>query len=546
MPRGIARKLIIYLTLMVIVVEGAYVLVNIRAQERQLLQEMTLSADLVSQTIVSTTWHAMLEDRRERVYEMMTNVGRQASIQKVRVFNKSGRIMFSSGDDEGRIVDIGAEACDMCHTVDQPLVQVDVPSRTRVFRLPGGGRVLGMVTPVYNEPSCSSADCHAHPAGINVLGVVDVTMPLDRVDRRLAEVRTRFILAAVLSAAVLFFFVILFTRRFVQQPVRRLIEATQAVGAPGAGPPTLVAAEDELGELARSFVTMQERLRRSDAQVREFTDTLERKVEERTRQLHEAERKLIQSDRLASLGQLAASVAHEINNPLAGVVNFAKLMQRLVTAEGIPAGRVDDFRGWLDQVAAETVRCGRIVRDLLVFARQSSSSRAPTDFNQVVTRTLSVLHHRLVLGEVTAVLDLAEDLPEVVCDASQMQQIVTNLVINAAEAMEEGTVTVRTRRGPRDGEVTLQVTDTGTGIAPEHLARIYDPFFSTKAEGVGTGLGLAVVYGIVHAHGGQIDVETSAGRGTIFTVILPVDPPDTVSASAAAAIDAVPPRGTAR
>ncbi|MFN2372164.1 MAG: sensor histidine kinase [Candidatus Krumholzibacteriia bacterium] len=526
MPRGIARKLILYLTLMVIVVECVFALFNIRAQERQLLQEMTLSADLLSQTIVSTTWHAMLEDRRERVYEMMNNVGRQQSIEKVRIFNKSGRIMFSSGDDGGRTVDTGAEACDLCHAVDQPLVQVDVPTRTRIFRRPDGGRVLGMVTPIYNEPSCSNAACHAHPAGINVLGVVDVTMPLDRVDRRVADVRFRSYLVSAVSVVVLFFFVVLFARRFVQQPVRRLIEATQQVGVHGGGAPVQVEAEDELGELARSFAVMQERLQASDARVREFTETLERRVEERTRRLRETERKLIQNDRLASLGQLAASVAHEINNPLAGVVNFGKLMQRLMTDDGVPDGRVGDFRTWLEHIVTETVRCGHIVRDLLVFSRQSEPRHAAHDLNEIVLRTLAVIRHRLELGGVEARTELAGDLPQVYCDASQVQQIVTNLVINAAEAMEEGVVTVRTRALPASAAVALEVADTGTGIAPEHLEKLYDPFFSTKKEGQGTGLGLAVVYGIVESHGGQIDVETELGRGTRFTVTLPIQPPE--------------------
>ncbi|HPF70119.1 MAG TPA: HAMP domain-containing protein, partial [Candidatus Krumholzibacteria bacterium] len=339
MPRGIARKLVVWITVMVIVVEGGFALLNIRAQERQLLQEMTVAADLVSQTIVSTTWHAMLEDRRARVYEMMNNVGRQESIEKVRVFNKAGRIMFSSGDDQGRTVDVDAEACGMCHAVGQPLVQVDVPSRTRIFPRPEGGRVLGMVTPIYNEPSCSSAECHAHPASINVLGVVDVTMALDRVDRQVAELRFRAFLLSTVSVCVLSFFVIVFTRRFVQKPVGRLIEATQAIGAAGGAVPPDVDAEDELGELARSFRTMQGRLTESNAQVAAFTGTLERRVAERTDQLREAERKLIESDRLASLGQLAASVAHEINNPLSGVLNFGKLMQRLMGEGGVPPGR---------------------------------------------------------------------------------------------------------------------------------------------------------------------------------------------------------------
>ena len=525
MPRGIARKLIIYLTLIVIVVESVFALVNIRSQERQLLLEMTLGAEIVSQTIVSTTWHAMLEDRRERVYEMMNNVGRQPGIQKVRVFNKAGRIMFSSGGDAGGTVDVGAEACDICHAVGKPLVQVDVSSRARVFRQPAAGRVLGMVTPIYNEPSCSNAACHAHPANISVLGVVDVTMPLDRVDRQIAELRFRSYLFSAVSVLVLFFFVSLFTRRFVQQPVRRLIAATQAVGAEGDAPPLDLAAEDELGDLASSFMTMRERLRESDERVREFTDTLERQVQERTERLRETERKLIQNDRLASLGQLAASVAHEINNPLAGVINFGKLMQRVLTDDGIPPARIADFRTYLDHVVTETARCGHIVRDLLVFARHSTASREPHDFNDIVVRTLAVIHHRLELGGVEARTDLARDLPRVVCDASQIQQIVTNLVINGAEAMEEGVVTVRTRHDAARGVVTLAVTDTGTGIAPENMTRLYDPFFSTKQEGVGTGLGLAVVYGIVESHGGQVDVETVLGRGTTFTVTLPVNPP---------------------
>ncbi|MEZ4386425.1 MAG: ATP-binding protein [Candidatus Krumholzibacteriia bacterium] len=525
MFRGIATKLIIYLTLMVIVVEGIFAFYDIKAQERQLLDEMTLNAELVSSTMVNATWDAMLEDRREKVYAMMRNVARQENIDKVRVFNKTGRIMFSTGGDEGEVVDTSAEACDLCHAVDQPLVQVDVPSRARVFRRPDRDRVLGMVTPIYNEPSCSQAACHAHPENISVLGVVDVTMPLARVDRQMAGLRFRSFLLAGVSVLVLSGFVFFFTRRFVQTPVRKLIAATQSVGVLDADEPLGVAADDEIGDLARSFTDMQERVRRSNHQLQDFNLNLERLVDERTRQLRATEQKLIQSDRLASLGQLAASVAHEINNPLGGVINFGKLMQRLVDDQGIPPGRVADFRTYLEHVVTETSRCGRIVRDLLIFARHSTPQRIPQDFNAIVQRTVSVLRHRLELGEVEPVLHLDEHLPEVTCDASQIQQIVTNLVINAAEAMEDGRVTICTRTGPAPGKITLAVSDTGSGIPPEYLSQIYDPFFSTKGEGQGTGLGLAVVYGIVESHGGQIDVATTVGKGTTFTVTLPIQPP---------------------
>lgn len=527
MPRGIARKLVLYLTLIIIIVEGLFAFTEITAQRRQLLHEMTLSAELASQTMVATTWNAMLEDRREYAYQMMENVARQPTIDKVRMFNKAGRVTFSTAGDEGSVVDINAEACNLCHAAGQPLVHVDMPSRTRIYKREHDQRVLGLITPIYNEPSCSTAACHAHPASVHVLGVVDVTMPLARVDGQMRELALRSAMMSLLSILVVFFFVIVFARRFVQQPVRKLIAATKTMGLGELDKPIEIAADDELGDLANSFRTMQDRLSASTDQLREFNETLERRVEERTQRLREAEKKLIQSDRLASLGQLAASVAHEINNPLAGVINFGKLMQRLTAGNEVPPERMGDFRTYLGHVVTETERCARIVRDLLVFARRSDPSHAPHDLNEIVRRTLSVINHRLELGTVTPLLELDEHLPPVSCDASQMQQIVINLVLNAAEAMTQGCVTIRTRHDTAAAAVVMEVADTGTGIAPEHLARIYDPFFSTKKEGQGTGLGLAVVYGIIKAHAGQIDVETVVGQGTTFIVTLPVAGGDT-------------------
>jgi two-component system NtrC family sensor kinase len=251
-------------------------------------------------------------------------------------------------------------------------------------------------------------------------------------------------------------------------------------------------------------------------------------VEQRTAELKLAHQKLLQSDRLASLGQLSASVAHEINNPISGVLNLAMLLQRILTNEGVPQNRVPDFRKYLGQVIQETSRVGRIVSDLLAFSRRSKPQRSESDLNRIVQRTVSLVDHKLKLNNVTAEVSLDDELPLVFCDSSQMQQVVLNLVLNASEATHGkigGHVSISTRRGPEVNTVALEVSDNGEGIPQENLGKIFDPFYTTKPEGKGVGLGLAVLYGIVQSHGGDVNVRTELGVGSTFTVTLPVGPP---------------------
>jgi C4-dicarboxylate-specific signal transduction histidine kinase len=249
-------------------------------------------------------------------------------------------------------------------------------------------------------------------------------------------------------------------------------------------------------------------------------------VEERTQQLKAAHQKLLQSDRLASLGQLSASVAHEINNPVSGVLNLSMLMQRMLKEDGIPPARLPEFRKYLAQVVAETTRVGRIVSDLLAFSRRSKPQRAPADLNKIVRMTVSLAQHKMKLSNVLLETNLSESLPAVPCDPSQIQQVVLNLLLNAAEATHsksERRVLVST--GSAGGGVQLVVADNGEGIQPENLAKIFHPFFTTKSEGKGVGLGLAVSYGIIEAHGGEIEVKSTVGEGTTFTVSLPLEQP---------------------
>jgi len=234
----------------------------------------------------------------------------------------------------------------------------------------------------------------------------------------------------------------------------------------------------------------------------------------------------VQTDRLASLGQLSASVAHEINNPVSGVLNLAMLLQRMVKDDGVPRERLEEFRKYLGQIVSETGRVGRIVSDLLAFSRRSKPQRAPADLNKIVRTTLSLVQHKMKLSNVETESLLAEGLPMVPCDPSQIQQVVLNLLLNAAEATHgrsERRVSIATECAA--GELRLTVSDNGEGIPQENLSKIFDPFFTTKSEGKGVGLGLAVSYGIIQAHGGDIEVRSQPGQGAAFIVSLPLEQP---------------------
>ncbi len=499
------------ITVIVVIVAAVSGLVNVKTEEQQLLNTMILGADQLSKGITSATWHAMLDDHREAAYEVMQTIALKQGIDRIRMFNRAGQVMFSTNQEDRQA------------SID-PL---NLPFRVHTIPGADGRRRLEMFTPIYNERSCSQAECHAHPAGVKVLGVLDLALSLESVDQEVASMKFRVLLVTGVEIALMSLFIIYFTRRFLSRPIEKLIEGTKAVSQMELDQPlNIVGSSEELDELARSFDVMRDRLRTALGEINQFTQNLETKVEDRTQQLKAAHQKLMQSDRLASLGQLSASVAHEINNPIAGVLNLSMLLQRMLKEDGVPPHRIEEFRKYLSQVTNETARVGRIVSDLLAFSRRSKPQRAPADLNRIVKTTLSLAQHKMKLSNVTVETNLREDLPAVACDQSQIQQVVLNLLLNAAEATQsklERRVAVST--ATVDGMVWLTVADNGEGILPENMAKIFHPFFTTKSEGKGVGLGLAVSYGIIEAHGGDIEVQSKVGQGATFTVSLPIEQP---------------------
>ena len=493
----------------------------LEAQERYLVNEVVRGAGLFSETIKSSTYHDMLADRRENAYLVMTTIGRQAGIDRVRFFNKEGRVTFSSDRTEtGRMVDKRAEQCFNCHNADRPLERLTMSSRHREY-ISKGHRVLGMVTPIYNEPSCSSAPCHAHPASKRVLGVIDIGISLAEIDREIVVIRRNTIAMAAIAVLALFGFVAFFAQRIVVRPVTDLVAATRKVAAGDFTQELRVTRSgSELAALERSFNGMQAALSTARADRQALLDTLEQQVEDRTSALKDAQAQLVQSEKLSSLGRLAASIAHEINNPLAGILTYAKLLVRMLDAESIDEATRAASVKHLKLVQRETERCTAIVRNLLDFARQRPLSLKEVDAAVVLEEAVSLVGHQAKLHGLT-IERRVEAVPVIKADFGQLRQAFVNIMLNGCEAMQTGgTLTIICRPSADQRYVDTTFTDTGSGIPPDRLAKIFDPFFSTKDKG--TGLGLSVVYGIVERHGGTIAIQSEIGVGTTMTVKLPV------------------------
>jgi two-component system NtrC family sensor kinase len=618
--RSIGFKLTVGVVLTVLFAIAIFAWFNIQSQSRSLLAEVERHANQLSEAVKSDTESDMLRNDRERIHESIRRIGQQESIDRVRILNKSGEIIYSSeAGDIGEMVDKDAEACYRCHSVGKPLEHLDSQDRTRVFKpLPDSPRLLGIINPIYKSPSCWSAACHAHPEAQTVLGVLDVTIPLTDVDRNIRHSQMAAVALAVSVILILSVITGLMVRGWIDRPVQELVAATRNVAGGNLAYRLTVKRNDELGALAGSFNNMTEKLAQARLQ-------------------------LFQSDKLASLGRLAAGVAHEINNPLTAVLTYSSYL--LKRSQGQPEIQKD-----LQVIVSETIRCREIVKNLLDFSRQTVPKKRKASVNEIVGRAVKVIENQLSLGRVKLVLDLDESLPDVTVDANQIQQVFINLLVNAADAIgeNEGTITVSSRlvtlspagilqiktavcrkrhelidrkfkiegkpavtmrfrkreesglihldpmygsanhhlgdMPPLDDDVELlcpecstsmidegeqcpkcgapiyafevplkglvqgclrgecnwqhweqvdsnwndqfvevRVEDDGCGIPKSQIPHLFEPFATTKGP-KGTGLGLAVTWGIVDNHNGTIAVESEVDTGTTFVVRIPVEP----------------------
>ncbi len=500
--------------------------VQVGLQERCARESARINGLAMSETLYGALHTAMLNNDREGLHASVRNITEHDPDVRLRIFNKEGNIVFSSEPRElGTRLDMRSEACFKCHRADRPIEKLPPGDRTRSFKV-GGVPAIGVILPIENEPACSNASCHAHPANKRLLGVLDVTLLISRLEQ--ARRQTTLLMVGATSGVLLLVVgVVLFVvRNSVHRPIRSL---TRTLAALGTGDYSARYEDGEISEFAYlggSVNKMAQDLERANTELVGWAQTLERRVEEKTAELRQAQEQMVRVERMASLGKLAAVVAHEINNPLASVVTYSKVLMRRWAARPAAGDESTDNLQILEAIASESTRCGEIVSNLLLFARRTGSRMEPTDVNEVIDRALFLIKHKMDLAQARGDLHLAPDLPHVMCDPAQIEQAVLALCINAVEAMPHGGRLIVRTAVAEAGGVRIVIEDTGVGMDEVVRAHIFEPFFTTKGEGEGRGLGLglAVVYGIVQRHNGTIDVASEPGQGTRFTVFLPLAP----------------------
>jgi two-component system NtrC family sensor kinase len=528
--RCIGWRLVITLGASLLLVLASSGWLALQLHRKHLYSMLAENATGIGETILASTNASMMENNRQHLLKILENIGQREGVLAVRLFNARGEVSYSSLDEEiGTTTNLQAPLCRGCHNGGEPRVPRSIRDGLQLYSLPPGEGALGLAVPVLNTPECSNADCHIHPPEQRVLGMMDLELTTAPLEAALVDTKRQLLILGLGTVLLISAALGLFTWRLVHRPIISILKGTRRLGGGDLSYRMDETGPGELGELAASFNEMSGRLQGAQNELAEWNQRLEAKVAEKTRELERARDQMVFAEKMASLGKLAAIVAHEINNPLAGVLVYTKLVRRQLPkllersrepADGEKGRKLEET---LATMESEVARCGDIVRNLLLFSRRREPHHDPVDLNGVIDRSVRLIRHQADLNSVAIELALEPGLPEVICDASQIEQATLAALMNGLEAMPDGGIlTVRTGLDPEHGQVRIEIEDTGIGIPDAIRDKIFEPFFSTKSEGKGTGLGLSVMYGIVQAHGGRIDFDSTPGSGTCFRMRLPL------------------------
>ena len=511
---SLTGKLILTIGSLMIVGSTIFWFFLFKHQERELMQNSVKYGHSFVDYVRKSTRYGMLTFQDLLIQQTIEAIGSAEGVLRVRIFDNKGKIAYSSNKkDIGTIVDKNSPICTSCHAANSHAK--DTPSWS--IGKEDDLRVLNIVQPIHNEIACYTSTCHVHTKEQKVLGLVEANLSLAILDKSIKQqgiAITVYVLAFLFVISVVLCTILW---NLVSTPVSMLTKGMERVAGGDLDYTISLNRKDEIGELADAFNSMTSDLKKAKTELMDWGNTLEKKVQEKTEAIHRAQAQLIHSEKLASLGRMAAGVAHEINSPLTGIVTFGHLLLKK-----FPPGTQE--REDIEVIIDQANRCSTIIKGLLGFARASAAEKALTNINDVLHSSINIVRNKADFFDIKLITDFDPSLLRVKADSSQLQQVFLNMIVNAADAMEgKGTLTLTTRNIPENNQdfIEVEFRDTGPGIPKENLEKLFEPFFTTKPVGKGTGLGLAVSHGIIQEHGGKIAVKTKLNEGSSFVIKLP-------------------------
>jgi two-component system NtrC family sensor kinase len=515
--KSLAAKLIFSIAALLLIGGGFSWYLLISSSKENLIKDAIKEAAAYSDLVRRSTRFSMLTFHRDAIQQTVEEISSRKDIEHIRIFDGRGRISYSSKRREiGGRADRKEAACAGCHRDSaNPSETLRHDGQSSISDI-GGRRVLTFIEPIYNGPSCFEAACHVHPPGQRVLGILQTDFSLSAVDdtiRRQTLAITLFA-AAFMALSALVLYIIL--SRFVLNPVSLISKAMRKVSGGDLQQAVSVGSEDEMGQLAATFNVMAKDLALARDRMENWTMALEEGIAKKTEELRRSQDKLIQAEKLASLGRLTADVAHEIRNPLTAVGGFARRLNKVATGT--------KEREYAEIMLVEVDRLEKILRDILTFSRDARSHLEKNDLSEIVDDALKIYENLFAEQSIRVEVKAEGGILPVLIDKDQVRQALRNLINNAIDAMPDGGALTVLAGKEELHDITymfLRVSDSGAGIAQEDLPLIFEPFFSTKTSTHGTGLGLSITRKIMEEHGGFIKAENVAGGGSAFTLYFP-------------------------
>ena len=480
----------------------------------------------IGSLVEGALYKSMLENDRSSLQSTLDIINNMSGIDDVNLYDGDNNLAYSSISND--TTNHSNPDCKSCHrniesmfsTKEKSYRIIDIDSECSMNHNNNNVRHLLIKSPILNSPSCYTAECHSHAENEEVLGSLLIKFPLKGLDDALLKSTQNYFILAVVITTLLVTFLIIFTTKKIRKPLNALILASEAV-ANGDKSTRLEIKPNQLLDMKMvsvAFNDMLDNLQRATVELQNWSHQLEYKVQKKSEELGQVQNELINIERIASLGRLSLSVAHEINNPLSGILVYAKLVHKQLLMQELDPDKKETILKHLKFIENEAKRCGEIVKGLLDFSRKDQNDFEPARLHPILIETCDLMTHSMKVSNINFLSDFSAKDDNIFCSPNQIKQVCVALLVNSMEAVSEnGEIFIRTSN-PENDRVRIDIIDNGTGISENDMPHIFEPFFSTKEKTNGIGLGLAIVHGIIQNHKGKIEVKSERGKGTTFSI----------------------------